>query len=43
LKQERIEDDLKDALSLKRYEIAGLKEVIDPIMNLNRNRIGYFV
>jgi hypothetical protein len=43
LKQERIEGDLKDALSLKRYEIAGLKEVIDPIMNLNRNRIGYFV
>jgi hypothetical protein len=43
LKQERIEDGLEDALSLNQYEISCLAEVIDRMMNLKRNRIGYLV
>ena len=43
LKQERIEDGLEDALSLNYHEISCLAEVIDRMMNLKRNRIGYLV
>ena len=43
LKQERIEDGLDDALSLNHHEISCLAEVIDRMMNLKRNRIGYLV
>ena len=43
LKQERIEDGLDDALSLNHHEISCLAEVIDRMMQLKRNRIGYLV
>ncbi len=43
LKQERIEDGLEDALSLNHHEISCLAEVIDRMMQLKRNRIGYLV
>ena len=38
-----IEEGLEDALSLNHHEISCLAEVIDRMMKLKRNRIGYLV
>lgn len=43
LKKKRIECGLEDALSLNHHEISCLEKVIDRMMSLKRNRVGYLV